>query len=445
MAMGGFVMDIALLLFLILLNGVFAMSEIAVVSSRKARLQRLAEDGSPGAQSALALHSDPSNFLSTIQVGITSIGILSGAIGEAALADPLSAWLSGFALIEPYAHVIALTVVVLGLTYFSVVVGELVPKRLGLLAPEGTASLIARPMNLLSRFTRPVVWLLSSSSSFLLRLMGARRKEEPPVTDDEINVLMGQGAEAGVFHQSEQEIVSNVLRLDDQRIVAIMTHRSDIYLVDLDDPEDEIRRLIAESPYERIVVCRDGLDHIAGILRTSDLLKAALVGAPLNIETALREPLYVPDSVSTTQLLESFRKARMQFALIVDEYGDLEGLVTLTDVLTSIVGNLPSADSPDDQDVVEREDGSWLVDGSVTIERLKSALEIDEDLQGEEENAFNTLGGFVMHMLGRIPAVTDHFEWDGLRFEVMDMDKNRVDKVLVARLGQPKESGEAKT
>jgi len=433
MALGGFFMDIALLLFLILLNGVFAMSEIAVVSSRKARLQRLADDGSPGAHSALVLHGEPSNFLSTIQVGITSIGILSGAIGEAALADPLAAWLSGLDLAEPYAKGVALTVVVLGLTYFSVVVGELVPKRLGLLAPEGIASLIARPMNLLSRFARPVVWLLSSSSSFLLRLLGARRKEEPPVTDDEINVLMGQGAEAGVFHESEQEIVSNVLRLDEQRLGAIMTHRTDIYLVDLDDPEDEIRRLIAESPYERIVVCRDGLDHIAGILRTSDLLKAALAGASLNIESSLREPLYVPDSVSTTQLLESFRKARMQFALIVDEYGDLEGLVTLTDVLTSIVGDLPSFDSPDDQDVVEREDGSWLVDGSVTIERLKPALAIDEDVPGEEDNAFNTLGGFVMQMLGRIPAVTDHFEWNSLRFEIMDMDKNRVDKVLVAR------------
>ena len=427
-------MDIALLLFLILLNGVFAMSEIAVVSSRKARLQRLADDGSPGAHSALALHAEPATFLSTIQVGITSIGILSGAIGETALADPLAAWLAQFAAIESYARAIALTIVVGGLTYFSVVVGELVPKRLGLLAPEGTASLIARPMNMLSRLTRPVVWLLSASSSVLLRVIGARRKEEPPVTDDEIKVLMHQGAEAGIFHQSEREIVSNVLRLDEQRIGAIMTHRTDIYLIDLDDPEQVIRRQIAESPYARIVVCRDGLDHIAGILRTSDLLKPALADEPLNIEAVLRPPLYVPDSVSTTQLLESFRAARMQFALIVDEYGDLEGLVTLTDVLTSIVGDLPSFGSPDEQDVVEREDGSRLVDGSVAIERLKAVLEIVDDLPGEEENAFNTLGGFVMHMLGHIPVVADHFDWEGWRFEVMDMDRNRVDKILVARL-----------
>jgi putative hemolysin len=438
-------MDIALLLFLILLNGVFAMSEIAVVSSRRARLQRLADDDSPGAQSALALHAEPSTFLSTIQVGITTIGILSGAIGEAALADPLAVWLAKFAPIEPYASGIALTIVVLGLTYFAVVVGELVPKRLALLAPEGIASLIARPMNMLSRLTRPVVWLLSASSSLLLRMIGARRKEEPPVTDEEIRVLMGQGAEAGIFHQSEQGIVSNVLRLDEQRIGAIKTHRTDIYLIDLVDPEDEIRRLIAESPYERIVVCRDGLDHVVGILRTSDLLKPALAGGPLNIEAALRVPLYVPDSVSTTQLLESFRNARMQFALIVDEYGDLDGLVTLTDVLTSIVGELPSYDSPEEQDVVEREDGSWLVDGSVAIERLKSMLEIDKELPGEEENAYNTLGGFVMHMLGYIPAVADHFDWENWRFEVMDMDRNRVDKMLISRLATPQNSAEAKS
>lgn len=424
-------MDIALLLFLILLNGVFAMSEIAVVSSRKARLQRLAEDGSPGAHSALALHSEPSNFLSTIQVGITSVGILSGAIGETALADPLSAWLSGFPLVEPYARAIALTVVVVGLTYFSVVVGELVPKRLGLLAPEGIASLIARPMNGLARVARPVVWLLSSSSSLLLRLIGARRKEEPPVTDHEINVLMEQGAEAGVFHESEQEFVSNVLRLDEQRIVSIMTHRSDIYLIDLSDPEEQIRQQLADSPYARVVVCRDGLEHIVGILRTSDLLKPALEGRPLDIEAALRPPLYVPESVTTTQLLENFRTARMQFALIVDEYGELEGLVTITDVLTAIVGELPSFDQTD---LVQREDGTWLVDGNVSIERVKSELEIEEDLPGEEEHAFNTLGGFVMHVLGRIPAVTEHFESAGFRFEVIDMDKNRIDKILVMRL-----------
>jgi putative hemolysin len=431
-------MDIVLLLFLILLNGVLAMSEIAVVSSRKARLQRLSDDGSPGAESALALHNEPATFLSTVQVGITTVGILSGAIGETALADPLTVWLAGFALIEPYARGVALTVVVVALTYFSVVIGELVPKRLGLLAPEKTASLIAPPMNMLARVGRPLVWLLSASSSFLLRMMGAGSKEESPVTDEEIKDLMEQGAEAGVFHESEQAIVSNVLRLDEQRIGAIMTHRTDIYVLDLEEPEVEIRNHIAESPYTRVVVCRGGLDHIVGVLRTADLLKAALAGEAMKVEQFLRPPLYVPEGVTTTHLLENFRKAHQQCALIVDEYGELQGLVTLTDVLTSIVGELPSSDIPEEQDMVAREDGSWLIDGNVTVERVKNVLEIDNDLPGEEENAFNTLGGFVMYVLGRIPAVADHFEVAGCRFEVVDMDKNRVDKMLVARVVSPK-------
>ena len=429
-------MDLFLLFLLILLNGLLAMSEIAVVSARKARLQKLAEDGSPGARSALELSHEPSDFLSTVQVGITTVGILSGAIGESALADPLTLWLSGFSLLEPYARGLALTLVVIGLTYFSVVVGELVPKRLGLLAPETIAALVASPMNLLARVAKPLVWLLASSSTLILQLIGARKRGDPPVTNDEINVLMGQGAEAGIFHESEQAIVSNVLRLDEQRIGAIMTHRSDIYAIDLSDSDAVIRSRIAESPYTRVLVCRDGLERIAGILRTSDLLKMALAGAPLDIEKHLRAPLYVPEGVTTTHLLESFRRDRQQCALIVDEYGELQGMVTLTDVLTSIVGDLPSAENPDEELVV-RADGSWLVDGSIAIERLKAAAGIEEDLPGEEEKAYNTLGGLVMYVLGRIPQVTDIIDTAGFRFEIVDMDKNRVDKVLVSRLPEP--------
>ena len=430
-------MDVVLLVLLVFLNGILAMSEIAVVSSRKSRLQKLSDDGSPGAQTALELSNEPSAFLSTVQVGITTVGIMSGAIGEGALADPLTKWFAEFALIEPYARGFALTLVVVCLTYFSVVVGELVPKRLGLMAPEAIAALIAAPMNMLARVTRPVVWLLSSSSSLLLQLIGARYRGDPTVTNDEINVLMEQGAEAGVFHESEQAIVSNVLRLDEQRIGAIMTHRNDIYVLDLDKPEEEIRACLAESAYTRIVVCRDGLEHIVGILRTADLLKLALAGEKLDVERFLRPPLYVPEGVNTTHLLESFRKARQQCALIVDEYGELQGLVTLTDVLTSIVGELPSSDITEEQDIVERADGSWLVDGSVAIERLKSVMAIEDDLPGEDENAFNTLGGLVMYVLGRIPVVADHFDVAGCRFEVVDMDKNRVDKVLLSKLPDP--------
>jgi putative hemolysin len=435
-------MDIFLLLLLILINGLLAMSEIAVVSSRKSRLQKRADDGSPGARIALKLSNEPSAFLSTVQVGITTVGILSGAIGENALAEPLGEWLSGFPPLQAYAHGLALTLVVVALTYFSVVVGELVPKRLGLLAPEAIAAIIASPMMLFSRVARPLVWLFSSSSSLILRGIGARPSAEAPVTDDEINVLMEQGAEAGVFHESEQAIVSNVLRLDEQRIAAIMTHRNDIYALDLDAPEEEIRTCLFESPFTRIVVCRDGLEHIVGILRTVDLLKLALTGQKLDVEPYLRPPLYVPEGVTTTHLLESFRKARQQCALIVDEYGELQGMVTLTDVLASIVGDLPSSDTSEAEEIVRRDDGSWLIDGSVTIERLKSAVELEDDLPGEDENAYNTLGGLVMYVLGRIPAVADVLKVMGFRFEVVDMDKNRVDKVLVSKLPERKPGGD---
>jgi putative hemolysin len=426
--------DLFLLLLLILINGLLAMSEIAVVSSRKSRLQKLADDGSPGAKAALDLSNEPSGFLSTLQVGITTVGILSGAIGESALAAPLAEWLSGFVWLQAYAHGLSLGFVVVVLTYFSVVIGELVPKRLGLLAPEAIAAIIASPMVLFSRVARPLVWLFSSSSGLILRLIGARPSTEAPVSDDEINVLMEQGAEAGVFHESEQAIVSNVLRLDEQRIAAIMTHRNDIYALDLDAPEEEIRACLCESPFTRIVVCRDGPEHIVGILRMVDVLKLALTGEKLDVEPYLRPPLFVPEGVTTTHLLESFRKARQQCALIVDEYGELQGMVTLTDVLASIVGDLPSSDTSETDDIVRRDDGSWLIDGGVTIERLKSAAEIEGDFPGEDENSYNTLGGLAMYVLGRIPAVADSFESAGFRFEVVDMDKNRVDKVLLSRL-----------
>ncbi|WP_291993274.1 hemolysin family protein [Candidatus Accumulibacter sp. ACC003] len=426
-------MDIALLVFLILLNGVLAMAEIAVVSSRQSRLQKLADDGNAGARSALQLNRAPANFLSTIQVGITSVGILSGAIGEAALAVPLTAWLATFPPLAPYAGGLALTLVVVAVTYFAVVIGELVPKRLGLLAPERVAALMAPPLNGLSRLARPLVWLLSSSSSVLLRLLGAPREQSSSVSNDEIKLLMRQGALAGTFHASEQEIVANVLRLDEQHIREIMTHRKDIYLLDLNDSDEAIRNRLANSPHKRVVVCRDGLEQIVGVLRTGDLLKGALFGQPLAIESFVRPPLYVPASVTTTQLLETFRRARQQCALMIDEYGELQGLVTLTDVLTSIVGDLPVYDTPAVQDVVVREDGSWLVDGGVSIERLRSVVKISGDLPGEDENAFHTVGGLMMYVLGRIPAPSDYFDLAALRFEVVDMDHNRVDKVLIAR------------
>jgi len=426
-------MDLVLLLLLIVLNALFAMSEMAVVSSRKARLQRMADDGHPGAAAAQRLNEEPSGFLSTIQVGITTIGVLSGVVGEGLIAVPIAHWLTQFQTIEPYATGLSVALAVVIITYLSVVIGELVPKQLALRAPERIASIVARPMLGFASLTRPFVWVLSSSSNLLMRLLGGRRNEEPPVTDDEIKVLMEQGAEAGIFHESEQAIVSNVLRLDEQRIGAIMTPRMDIESIDLDDGDAIVRGHIAESPHARVVVCRGGLEHILGVLRVGDLLRPALQNEPIDVEAHLSPPLYVPETISTTQLLETFRKERVQFGLVVDEYGDLQGVVTLTDVLTAIVGELPEPDETGEMDAVQREDGSWLVDGSLGLERLKQLLEIEE-LPDEEERSFHTVGGFAMHQLGRIPSVADHFEVAHYRFEVMDMDRNRVDKVLVARL-----------
>jgi putative hemolysin len=427
-------MDLALLVVLISLNGIFAMSEIAVISARDSRLQKMAKDGRRGANSALSLKNNPASFLSTIQVGITMVGILSGAIGENALAEPLTTFIGTLPWLQPYAQPIALVVVVITLTYFSVVVGELVPKHLGLLDPEKIASLVARPMKMLARIARPLVWFFSASSTFLLRILGAGKREQSSVTNEEIKLLMEQGAEAGIFHASERILVSNVLRLDEQPVVAIMTHRQDIHVLDITKPEAELREDLATCPYSRIIVCRGGLDDVAGLLRTADLLQAALACAPLDIAQYLRQPLYVPEYVTTTQLLENFRKAQLQCALVVDEYGDIQGLVTLTDVLTAIVGEVPSSSLVETQEFIKRADGSWLIDGGVSIERVKLTLDIRNDLPGEKSNTYHSLGGLIIHVLGRIPKETDQFEEQGYRFEVVDMDTNRIDKVLASRV-----------
>ena len=430
--------DLLLLVLLTLLNGVFAMAEIALVSARKVRLQSLADKGSAGAKKALELSQSPSRFLSTIQVGITSIGILSGAIGENAISAPFARWLSEIPYLEPYSRGIALTITVIALTYFSVVIGELVPKNLALRAPERMASAIARPLSTIALVVRPLVWLLAKSSEGLMGLLGIKKSSEPPISDNEINALMGQGTRAGVFHESEQEFVSNVLKLDQQPVVEIMTPRHDLAFIDLHSPIETLRNQIVSSGHTRLIVCRDGLLHILGILRTGDLLKKTVDGTPVtldDIEAVLQKPLFIPETVSTIQLMENFRHTKNGFALIVDEYGEVQGIVTLNDVLAAIIGDYSVPEITEENDLIRREDGSWLVVGEVSMERLTSELGIKKSLPGEETNRFYTVGGFVMYMLGKIPSPADHFDSDGWRFEVMNMDKNRVDKILVTPLG----------
>ncbi len=431
-------MELAFLIGLILLNGVFSMAEFALVSSRRVRLQRLADEGRAGAATALAMRAAPGPFLSTIQVGITAVGVLSGAVGEQAFVVPLAARISRVPPLEPHADAIALVVVVALITYAAVVIGELVPKRLGLLRPEALALRVAPPLRALAALARPLVLLFSSSSELVLRVLRVPRPTEPPVTDEEIEVLMKQGAEAGVFHESEREIVSHVLRLDEQPIGAIMTPRKDLFYVDLDEGEEAIREQLAGAPHHRVIVCRGGLERVAGVVHVTDLLRPALAGRPLAVEELLRPPLLVPETVTATQVLEQFRGAKTQFALVVDEYGAVQGIVTVSDILTAIVGEVPVEGAPAPVDAVRREDGSWLIDGEIGIERFRDILGI-EPLPGEQDGRFHTLAGFVLHRLGRVPAVGDRFEEAGHRFEVVDMDRGRIDKLLVVPARRPEE------
>jgi len=428
-------MDFTLILFLIALNAAFALSEMAIVASRSARLQHLEEEARPGAAAAVALHRDPSRFLSTIQIGITAVGVLAGAVGDKALAEPLAERLAQWPAIAPHAAAIAFASTVVLITYLSVVLGELVPKRLALLAPERLALLIAPVMQMLARIAAPFVWLLAKSSDAVLMLVPTRAEREPPVTDEEIAVLMEQGAAAGVFHESEQAYVSNVLRLDDRRVTSIMTPRQHFYAVDLDDDPDTLRALVASAPHTRIVVCRGGTDNVLGIVEVTDLLADVLAGRPLDVAGRVREPLRVPETATTTSLIDTFRAQGRQIALVTDEYGEVQGLVTDSDFLGAIVGEIGAAGTPAAPAIQRRDDGSWLVEGGLPIEELQDALELGM-LPGQDEHQYTTVAGFVLHQLGRIPEAADHFSWDGWRFEVVDMDGRRVDKVLVSQLAR---------
>lgn len=427
-------MELLILASLIILNGVFAMSEIAVVTARKTKLQEWAQEGSTRAEIALKLANEPSHFLSTIQIGITLVGILAGAYGGARLSARLAEWLSVYPWVGPYADELALGIVVVAITYFSLIVGELVPKRLALHNPETIASVVAGPMSALAKLAHPVVRVLSASTEVVLRLIGSKPSEEAPVSDEEIRVLMEQGTQAGVFGKSEQTLVRNVLRLDDRVIASLMTPRIDIVHLDLADPLDASVQKIIEQRFSRYPVCRGGLENVVGMVHTKAILAQQLSGQPLDLEPLLQQPLYVPESASGIQILETFRQSGVHAALVIDEYGEIHGLVTLHDVLTAIVGEIPSAeDQPSSSMVVRRADGSWLIDAMIDTATLKELMQVNE-LPSEDEANYHTLGGLVMAYLGRVPRTADYFEWEGFRFEVVDMDGKRVDKVLVSRL-----------
>lgn len=428
-------MEVMVLLLLVLINGVFTMSELAVIGSRKTRLLQWAEAGRAGAGTALELANQPGHFLSTIQIGITMTAILSGALGEATVAKSLAESLSAVPVLQPYASSLAFGIVVAVITVFSLIFGELVPKRLALRSPESIASAIAGPMRLLSKGIFPIVHSLNLVTEFCLRLVGARPLQQPPVTEEEINVLMEQGAEAGVFAKHEQTLVSRVFRMADQRITGAMTPRVDIVYFDVDDPFEINREKLLHSSHSRFPICRGGLDDVVGILQAKTLLDEMILGKPVDLISGVTGALYVPDSLTVVSVLEAFKKHRQQFALVLDEYGELHGLVTMNDVMGTLIGHIATVEEIAEPEAVQREDGSWLVDGNVTPERFRELMALSEPLPGEATESYHTLAGFAMRQLGRIPQAGDHFENGGSRFEVVDMDRNRVDKLLVTRLG----------
>ena len=437
--MDGFVLEILILLFLIVLNGLFAMSEFAMVSARKSRLQPLADNGNERARTALELAEHPDRFLATVQIGITLIGTLAGAIGGATLARQLAAWLAAVPLLAPYSEAIAFILVVVTLAFLTLVIGELVPKQLALHSSERLAMLMAGPMRTLSNLASPLVRVLAGSSNLIVRMLGIRPGSEPPVTEDEIKGLIEQGTQAGVFEEAEQEMMEGVFRLGGQRVGALMTPRPDIDWIDLEEPTEVIHDQILNSHRSRFPVAQGDLDRVLGILHVKDLLVQGFSCEPMDLRKVLRNALFIPEGAEALQALEQFKQTGEHFAVVTDEFGSVAGVISHTDILEAIVGELPAKGEPGEPEVLLREDGSWLMGGALSIEEMQDHLELDR-LADEEEGTFQTVGGFMMARLGEVPSVGDRFEWGGFRFEVMDMDGRRVDKILVTPLPPEKKS-----
>ena len=423
-------LELALILVLILFNGFLAMAELAVVSARRANLQPLAQRGSKGAQAALALGAAPGRFLSSVQIGITLVGILAGAYGGATLSARLAPVLAGVPVLAPFAEELAVGLVVACITALSVIVGELVPKQIALARPERIAAVVARPMRLLATVASPIVWLLDTASRGTLRLLGLRTAGARQVTDEEIRALIAEATRTGLVHAAESEMIDGVMRLADRSVRAIMTPRNDVVWLDPDMPVDEIGRKIAAHGFDRYLVSRGAIDQIVGVLDSQDLLKALLEGRALDIAAATRPATVIPDSVGALKVMEALRGSAVHMVVVVDELGSLEGIVTTSDVVRAIVGALPG-ETAEEGMAVAREDGSWLLEGSMSLDEFRDRL----DVALPENRDYHTLAGLVLALLRRVPEAGDHVEHDGWRLEVVDMDGRRVDKVLASRIG----------
>ena len=418
---------------LIIANGFFVGSEMAIVSARKSRLHQLADEGNTGAKIALNLSNTPNQFLSITQTGMTLIGILAGALGGVTMAETLALKLKEIPTISPYSEFISVGVVVLGIAYLTIILGELVPKKLALNNPEKIASFVAPYLHVLSQVASPFVYVLGASTNLVIWFMGIKPSTEPSMTEDEIKILIDQGTEAGVIEEAEQDIMERVFRLGDRRAGSLMTPRSEIVWLDIHDSPVEIQEKIAGQRYSLFPVCKDDIDNILGVVQAKDLLSCNLIDKQISLKEALLPPLVVPDSMKALNVLERFKQTGIHLALILDEYGSVQGLITLADLLEALVGDIPHIDELKEPDTVKREDGSWLINGMLPIDDFKELFDI-ERLPKEENGLYQTIGGFVMMHLERVPFPGDHFDCGGLRFEVVDMDDNRVDKLLVVPL-----------
>lgn len=443
--MNSITLELTIILLLVLGNGVLAMSEIAVVSARKARLQQLAEEGDNRARAALALAKDPGRFLSTVQIGITLVGILAGTFGGATLAEELAVPIARVPGLSGYANALGVALVVLGITFLSLVVGELVPKQIGLSNPERMASLVARPMILLSRLAYPVVSLLSVSTGTVLRMVGVKQAAESPISEEEIRIMLDEGAAAGTFERAESDMVDRIFRLGDRTAANLMTPRRDVVYLNIDATPDQIRHKLAGSGHSRLPVvgaeADGGLDNVQGVVVAKDLLIQQLAEDALHMGDLMHAPLFVLETMPALDVLEHFRRARAKLALVIDEFGVVQGVVTINDILESIVGSLPEQGESEAPMVVHRADGSWLIDGAMPADEFADLLG-SKSLPGEDERLFRTVAGFVVTFLGHIPKTGETFVWERWQAEILDMDGLRVDKVLVSPLVSPGLLGE---
>jgi putative hemolysin len=425
--MSEFGTELLFIAFLIAMNNLLAMTEAALLAVRKARLQQRVNEGDKKAAIVLKLVGNPNQFLSVIQIGITLIDVLTGAVTGATLAVMLSRFFENIPALAPYSANIGLALGVLLVTYFSIILGELVPKRLAIQNPEKVASRFASPMLLFTKLLAPVVRFLSFSTNMVLRLIGIRPSNEPPVTEEEIHVLLDQGTQAGIFEEAEQDMVAGVFSLNDRRVYSLMTPRTEILWLDVRDTTDEILKKLAEGPYSRFPVCQSSLDNVLGIVKARELLTRSLAGEAIHLKECLSPALFIPETTFASRALEIFKESNKELVLVIDEFGGVTGLLTINDVIEEIVGDIEIGEPQ----VTQRQDGSWLLDGMLDIDEFKELFHLGI-LPNEDD--YETLAGFVMTSLGKIPRTSDQFEWEGLRFEVVDMDARRVDKVLVSTL-----------